>query len=290
MSRVTRPHAAPHLRPSLVASLQKRILDWYAGNRRDLPWRRTTDPYAVLVSEVMLQQTQVARVVPKYRAFLGAYPALEDLAAAPLEDVLRLWQGLGYNKRARRLRECAAAAVGAARSEGEAAARESRRAALPRTMDGLLRLPGLGRYTARAVLIFAHNDDLAAVDANVRRVLTHELSLEHGLGDRGLQAVADSVLPRGRSRDWHNALMDYGALVLTARSTGIAPRRHQGAFEGSRRWHRSRLLRAVLDGGALRADSLPELLGLDETDTSEIVALLEADGLVRRDGDVVRVP
>jgi A/G-specific adenine glycosylase len=277
----------------MVLRLQERILGWYVANRRDLPWRGTADPYAILVSEVMLQQTQVARVVPKYEAFLGAYPALEDLAAAPLGEVLGLWQGLGYNNRARRLRECAAATVTAA---GETAARAeppydggAARASLPRSLDGLRRLPGLGPYTARAVLIFAHNDDLAAVDANVRRVLTHELGLRQDLTDHDLQVVADAVLPAGRSRDWHNALMDYGALVLTARTTGIPARTRQGAFEGSRRWNRSRLLRTLLEHGPMRAALVPALLGLDEDAAAEIVAVLEADGLVRRDGDTVRV-
>jgi A/G-specific adenine glycosylase len=294
MSRRTPPHAPPDLDPAVVSALQERILGWYAANRRDLPWRRTADPYAILVSEVMLQQTQVSRVLPKYEAFVAAYPALEDLAAAPLGDVLTLWQGLGYNTRARRLRECAAAAVAAATCAAAAdeLARESdaRPAVLPRTLDGLRRLPGLGPYTARAVLIFAHNDDLAAVDANVRRVLTHELVLGLDLADRDLQAVADTVLPHGRSRDWHNALMDYGALVLTARTTRIPSRTRQSTFEGSRRWHRSRLLRALLEHGPMHEAQLPALLGLDEGAAAEIVAVLEADGLVCRDGGAIHVP
>ena len=288
MSRRTPPHAPPDLDPAVVFRFQERILGWYATNRRDLPWRGTADPYAILVSEVMLQQTQVSRVVPKYEAFLAAYPALEDLAAAPLGDVLTLWQGLGYNNRARRLRECAAAAVAAA-ADAPSPDGDVRHASLPRTLDDLRRLPGLGPYTARAVLVFAHNDDLAAVDANVRRVLTHELDLDRDLSDRGLQAVADAVLPPGRSRDWHNALMDYGALVLTARTTGIPSRTQQGAFEGSRRWHRSRLLRALLAHGPVRESQVPALLGLDEDAAAEIIVALEADGLVRRDGGAVRI-
>ena len=272
---------SPH-HPDYIAELQGRILGWYAANARDLPWRRTTDPYAILVSEIMLQQTQVPRVIPKFAAFLAAYPRLEDLAEAPLDDVLRLWKGLGYNARARRLRDCAAAAVSATAAAGG-------RAALPRSFDGLRELPGVGPYTARAVLAFAHNDDVAAVDANVRRVLTHELSLPADLGDRELQKVAEAVLPRGRGRDWHNALMDYGALVLTARATGIAPRTRQGAFEGSRRWYRSRLLQALLDGGPQRLEQLATVLDVTPGVAAELADLLARDGLVRRDGDRVRV-
>jgi A/G-specific adenine glycosylase len=277
MDRRTTPHDPLHRDHATIADLQRRILEWYAVNARDLPWRRTTDPYAILVSEIMLQQTQVQRVIPKFAAFLAVYPRLRDLATAPLDDVLRLWRGLGYNNRARRLRDCAAAAGG-----GDTAA-------LPRSFEGLRELPGIGPYTARAVLAFAYNDDVAAVDANVRRVLTHELSLPAALGDRALQRVAEAVLPLGRSRDWHNALMDYGALVLTARVTGIAPRGRQGAFEGSRRWYRSRLLQALLDGGPQRLDQLAAVLKVSPEAAAELADLLARDDLVRLDGDRVRV-
>jgi hypothetical protein len=160
---------------------------------------------------------------------------------------VRRWQGLGYNNRAQRLRACAAATVAAA-AHG--------RAELPRSLTGLRALPGIGPYTARAVLVFAHNDDFAAVDANVRRVLTHELGLPEDLPGRELQAVADFALPRGRSRDWHNALMDYGSMVLTARSTGIASRSRQSAFPGSRREKRARLLRRLLEQGPQPREAL----------------------------------
>jgi A/G-specific adenine glycosylase len=279
MARRTTPHDPRDLDQATVAELQERILGWYAVNGRDLPWRRTTDPYAILVSEIMLQQTQVPRVIPKFAEFLAAYPRLEDLAEAPLDDVLRLWKGLGYNNRARRLRDCAAAAAAGGR----------RPAALPRSLDGLRALPGIGPYTARAVLAFAHNDDLAAVDANVRRVLTHELDLPADLGDRELQNVAEAALPHGRSRDWHNALMDYGALVLTARVTGIAPRTRQGAFVGSRRWYRSRLLQALLDHGPQRLGQLAAALDVTPAVAAELADLLTRDGLVCRDGDRVQV-
>lgn len=266
---------------SAVRALQTRLLAWYAENRRDLPWRRTTDPYAILVSEIMLQQTQVPRVSPRFVAWLEAWPDLESLAAAPLAEVLRRWQGLGYNTRARRLQQCAAAAV--------ASAGPGRRAELPRSLDGLLGLPGVGPYTARAVLVFAHNDDLAAVDANVRRVLSHELGLPEDLGDRDLQTVADAVLPRGRSRDWHNALMDYGSLVLTARTTGIASRSRQGTFEGSRRQKRARALRRLLQQGPQPLEDLAAALGIAPGEAADVVEGLRRDGLVTLCGDTVAV-
>ena len=264
--------------PRRVRDLQARLLGWYADNRRDLPWRHTTDPYAVLVSEIMLQQTQVPRVVPRFSDWLQAWPDLESLAAAPLAGVLQRWQGLGYNNRARRLQECAQAAV--------AAAPGGRPAELPRTPGGLRALPGIGPYTARAVLVFAHNADLAAVDANVRRVLTHELRLPEDLGKKDLQAVADAALPRGRSRDWHNALMDYGSLVLTARSTGIASLSRQGAFEGSRRQKRARLLRRLLDHGPQPLATLAAAVELPEDEAADVLERLGRDGLVTRSDGV----
>ena len=257
-----------------IHELQDRLLGWYAENRRDLPWRRTTDPYAILVSEVMLQQTQVPRVVPRYHRFLGLFPTLRDLTAAPLGDVLAAWLGLGYNNRAVRLKRCA----------------ETTGDALPSDLDGLLALPGIGPYTARAVLIFAHNADLAAVDANVRRVLTHELALPPDLDRDSLQAVAERALPRGHSRDWHNALMDYGSLVLTSRTTGIPPLTRQTPFQGSPRQRRARLLRLLVEHGPLGADQAAHLLSLTEDECRTAAEGLRADGLVELLGDELRLP
>jgi len=203
------------------------------------------------------------------------------LAAAPLADVLRPWRGLGYNNRAERLWRCARLCVTRRPPGGPAT--------LPGTVGKLTNLPGVGPYTARAVLAFAANADVAAVDANVRRVLTRELGLPADLSPAQMQAVADAVLPPGRSRDWHNALMDYGALVLTARVTGIGPRSRQGVFEGSRRWHRSRLLRALLDEGSQTRAALAGALAVDAGYVDELVDALARDGLVRRDGDRVAV-
>jgi A/G-specific adenine glycosylase len=272
--------AAPVPPPARLLALRAKILGWYAANGRDLPWRHTTDPYAILVSEVMLQQTQVSRVLPKYHAFLARFPSLEALAGAPLADVLTLWQGLGYNSRAVRLQRCAQAAVVA---NGSTAVR------LPDTVERLRHLPGVGQYTARAVLIFARNAELAAVDANVRRVLTHELGLPQDLRPSELQAVADAALPPGRSRDWHNALMDYGAAVLTSRVTGIAPLTTQTRFQGSRRMHRARMVRLLLQGDRTLAE-LAGLLDVSPDEVASIAGELERDGLAARRGDRLRVP
>lgn len=272
--------AAPPIGEQAVEAVQTRILKWYGTYGRDLPWRRTHDPYAILVSEIMLQQTQVGRVIARYEDWLMRFPRLEELAAARLDEVLRVWRGLGYNNRAQRLQACAATVVAAADSEP---------ARLPDTLPELQRLPGIGPYTARAILVFAHNRDVAAVDTNVRRVLLHELALPADLDAAALQSLAETMLPRGRSRDWHNALMDYGSAVLTARATGIPAASHQTPFVGSRRWQRSRLLRALLDSGPLQTDELAARLGLSPAAVDDLVDLLEKDGLVLRRGETVDI-
>jgi len=200
---------------SVVSTFQRRLLAWYARHGRDLPWRRTRVPYRVLVSEIMLQQTQVERVVPKYRQFLRTYPTLRALAAADVGDVRRLWYPLGYNIRPVRLHAIAR----------ETLARYGGR--LPDDGDALRALPGIGRYTAGAVLSFAFGRDAAVLDTNVRRVLGRVFfgprRLRRLRGDSRLWALAESLVPRGRGYDFNQALMDFGATWCTARRPRCAP-------------------------------------------------------------------
>ena len=193
----------------LVRRFQRRLLAWYADHRRDLPWRRTRHPYRVLVSEIMLQQTQVDRVIPKYRQFLRRYPTIHDLARARVEDVRRLWYPLGYNIRPVRLHTIARETV--ARYGGR----------LPDDAAALRRLPGIGRYTAGAVLSFAYDRDAAVLDTNVRRVLGRvflgPLRLARVPGERVFWDLAEALLPRGRGYDFNQALMDFGATWCTPR-------------------------------------------------------------------------
>lgn len=187
-------------------AFSRRLLAWYRRHGRDLPWRRTRDPYRVLVSEVMLQQTQVSRVIPKYREWLRRYPSLEALAAALAGEVREAWYPLGYNIRPRRLQTIARIVV---RRHG---------GRLPGTRDGLLSLAGIGAYTAGAVLSFAFGRDAAVLDTNVRRVLRRVWVGDHRrVGDRALWDLAERLLPRGRAYDFNQALMDLGATVCTAR-------------------------------------------------------------------------
>lgn len=280
--------------------LQDALLAWFDAQGRDLPWRRTRDPWAVLVAEAMLQQTQVARVVPRWEAFLEVWPTPAACAAAPLADVLRAWQGLGYNRRARNLHAAAGMVV------------SSHDGTVPDDLDALLALPGVGPYTARAVLAFAFEQDVGVLDVNAGRVLSRALAGER-LGAGRAQALADAAVPAGRGWAWNQAVLDLGATRCTRRSPGCdtcplqsrcawagsgpdpaertaGTSARQSRFEGSDRQGRGRLL------DALRAAPLPlvdadAVTGWhDPARSQRVVAGLHADGLVEVDGATLRLP
>ena len=272
------------------------LLAWGLPRLRDLPWRRTRDPWAVLVSEVMLQQTQVPRVIPKWQAFMAAYPATADCAAAPLGDVLRLWQGLGYPRRARNLHA--------------AAAQVEALGGFPTTLDGLLALPGVGQYTARAVLAFAFEADAAVVDTNIARV--HARVAGRRLTSGEVQRAADAALPRGQAWAWNQCLMDLGATVcrpqapqcaecpLLARcawhgqgedpapgTAGVS--RPQDRFDGSDRQARGRLLKALAAGPVPKAE-IAAVMARPAANAAALADALMAEGLCVAEGDRVRLP
>ena len=269
---------------------------------RDLPWRRTLDPWRVLVSEVMLQQTSVARVLQRYSAFIERFPTPAALAGAPLGEALALWQGLGYPRRCRNLH--AAATVVAAEMDGE----------LPRSLESLLSLPGVGQYTARAVLAFTRSADTAVVDTNVSRVLSRLDG--RPMTARELQQRADSLVPQGLAWEWNQVLMDFGATRCTARNPScrdcpLAPEcrwagdpdvadpapmsaaasRPQARFEGSDRQARGRAMRALVDGPRTRGQLVEVMaLGDDPGRAHGLLDALVAEGLAADDGVVVSLP
>ena len=202
--------AVPLPAASVRRRFQRRLLAWYAAHGRDLPWRRTRDPYRILVSEIMLQQTQVERVMPKYREFLRRYPTIARLAEAPTAEVCQVWYPLGYNIRPVNLQ-------GIAR---ETMAQYGGR--LPDDGQALRRMRGIGPYTTGAILSFAYGQDAALVDTNVRRVLGRVFlgpsRLARTRGDRAFWRLAEALLPRGRAYDYNQALMDFGATWCTPRA------------------------------------------------------------------------
>ncbi len=194
--------------PDLLLPLQRGLLGWYIANGRDLPWRRTTDPYAVLVSEILLQQTQVATVLPVYATFLARWPTFAALAAAPLDAVKAVTDPLGYHVRGTWLHRIAG--IVTAECDGQ----------LPDTLEGLLALPGIGRYTAGAVLSFAFQQDAPIVDTNVDRLVSRLFNLRAGrppvaLRERRLWALAAALIPPGHGYLFNQALMDFGAQICT---------------------------------------------------------------------------
>ena len=250
-----------------ICGLQEKVFSFYKNSKRTFPWRETTDRYAVLVSEVMLQQTQAERVVEKYHAWLERFPDISSLASASLKEVLFYWSGLGYNARGQRLYRCAKVI------DSEYAG------VVPSEPEKLIDLPGIGIYSSRSIPIFADNLDIATVDTNIRRILIHELGLVETAGSAEFLSAAEAVLPRGKSRDWHNALMDYGALYLTGKKTGIRPLTRQSKFNGSTRWYRGRIVKDLIGVNMMLLEELTERYGKRVVD---VLDQLEEEGLVER--------
>lgn len=208
-----------------IEGIRRRLLEWYDGNRRSLPWREHRDPYRIWIAEVMLQQTQVETVIPYYERFLNRFPSVESLAMAELEDVLSVWQGLGYYQRARWLHQAARELV--LTREGE----------LPTTAKELCRLPGFGLYTSRAVASIAFGEAVGVVDGNVRRVLCRLFTLPSPRRAY-LQELADRLVDPERPGDFNQALMELGSRVCT-------PRRPSCTACPIRRWCRAALIGRV---------------------------------------------
>jgi A/G-specific adenine glycosylase len=282
--------------------IQTGLLAWFAANRRDLPWRKTRDPYRILISEVMLQQTQVDRVIPYFERFLERFPTVEALAEAPVSEVIRLWAGLGYNRRAVNLQRTAQAVVNEHGGQ------------FPRDVEALKTLPGIGPYTAGAIACFAFEQDVAFIDTNMRRVL-HRLIAgpevpEPALSDKQIVKLAAEIVPEGQGWTWNQALIEFGALQCTARRpacvicplqracsaypdilTSIAtlPKgtrlKQEGTFEGSSRWYRGRAVHALrasergLSLEELGAHLRPEFTPADLPWLVDLVRGLERDGL-----------
>jgi len=251
-----------------IEVFRRKIFDFYGDNRRSFPWRETRDRYAVMVSEIMLQQTQAERVVSKFTAWMDRFPDVAVLASAPLRDVLALWSGLGYNSRGQRLQSSARMVT------------ERFGGVVPAAPAQLKTLPGIGDYTCRSIPVFADNLDVAAVDTNIRRIIIHEFALPEETSKRSIQIAAEQLLPPGRSRDWHNALMDYGSLFLTSRATGIRSLTKQSKFRGSKRWYRGRLLKELVASEQLLLEEIGERYSDCPWGIREIIDALVRDGLV----------
>jgi A/G-specific adenine glycosylase len=266
-----------------VKDFRKLVWDFYKRDgRHDLPWRQTNDPYRILVSEVMLQQTQVERVRGYYAAWLKRFPTVKALAKASLADVLTAWQGLGYNRRAKMLHDAAKMVV------------KEYKGKMPVDPEQLVQLPGVGPYTARAVAAFSQNTDVVFIETNLRTVVLHHFFLkQEKVTDAEILKVLAAALPKGRSREWYAALMDYGShlkrsgVKLNAKSKGYAK---QSTFAGSGREARGAILKELAHSSATKT----RLLGLFGDDRIEQMepqlAKLLKEGMIEKAGTKYQLP
>jgi A/G-specific adenine glycosylase len=280
------------IRSRLTRTIQRKVLRWYMSHGRDLPWRRTRIPYKIFLSELMLQQTQVDRVIPKFREFLRVFPSFRAVARATPGQVVSLWQGLGYNRRALWLHSIARSIV------------RDHQGRLPRTYEELRSLPGIGEYTARAIRVFAFDQQEAVVDVNVARVL-HRI---FRLGKRSVdQNFARSLLPTQKAYAWNQALMDIGSAYCTAswpdcaqcpvRSDCLSAgkvrvpekspdRKEPSRYGVPRRIYRGRILKAVHQAPFLSKTKLAHTIGLTSRQADlrwlrEVVDTLSREGFLR---------
>jgi len=262
-------------------AFQQLVWNYFSRHRRSMPWRTTSDPYRIFVSEVMLQQTQVSRVIPKFDDFINRFPDFPSLADAPLQAVLQQWQGLGYNRRARYLKQAAQQAV----EQGW-----HQVGSFPTDPHVLASLPGIGVNTAAAIIVYSSNLPLVFIETNIRSVFLHHFFADKvDISDRELFEYIDQTLDRSRPREWYWALMDYGSFLKSRHTNPGRRSRHyvkQSPFVGSNRQLRGEIIRR-LNSGPKRLTELEQLIA-DERLQAVIIGL-EKDGLVERHGDLIGI-
>jgi A/G-specific adenine glycosylase len=259
-----------------VRAFREKVYGHYLTSGRDLPWRKTRNPYRVLVSEVMLQQTQVERVIGKYREFVTAFPGFAALAKAPLPKLLSLWSGLGYNRRALALKALAQKVV------------EEHKSRLPFDHEQLLALPGVGKYTAGAVMAFAFNKPVVFIDTNIRRVYIHEFFRDQeGVHDDELIPLVERTLDTEDPRKWYNALMDYGTMLKQKHANPNRRSAHysrQASFENSNRQVRGKILKVLVAESRLTALQIVKKVDMDAERVKDNLGKMEKEGFISKSG------
>ncbi len=257
------------LTPQKIQKFRQVVWEHYKKHGRDLPWRRTKDPYHILVSEIMLQQTQVDRVIPKYELFLKKFPTLQHLHKASVANILKTWQGLGYNRRALVLKNIAAQLQGRS---------------IPRDTEQLEQLPGIGRYTAGAIAMFAYNRKGICLETNIRRVFLHHFFPNSAnVSDERLIPYIQQTLPARNVRTWYWALMDYGAWLAkhVANPNRRSAQYHvQARFDGSVRQVRGHILKLLVAKSELSRKDLVRTFGRDVRMAPALAGLVR-DGLIK---------
>ena len=281
MEPFTEALAAGRVTPAAVRRFRRRLYRFFHDQGRQLPWRDTADPYHILVSEIMLQQTQVARVALKYEPFIQAFPDVLSLARAPLRDIMARWQGLGYNRRALALQGIARRLV--AEFQGR----------LPDSVDTLRTFPGIGAATAGALAAFAFNQPVVFIETNIRRVFLHcFFPGKSGVRDREILPLVDQTLDRERPRPWYYALMDYGAMLKRAApnpNRRSAHHQRQAPFADSDRQLRGLILKALLKSPALSLEALIKAVGKSPARTTGIIHTLIKEGFLEQGSALLRI-
>lgn len=267
---------AGRVTPAAAHRFRRRLYRFFHDQGRQLPWRATTDPYHILVSEIMLQQTQVERVALKYEPFIHAFPDVWSLAQAPLRDIMAAWQGLGYNRRALALQGIARRLV--AEFDGS----------LPDSIDTLRTFPGIGEATAGALAAFAFNQPVVFIETNIRRVFLHcFFPGQNGVRDREILPLVEQTLDRQQPRPWYYALMDYGTMlkrVAPNPNRRSAHHQRQAPFADSDRQIRGLILKALLESPALSVEELSQAVGKNPARTIGIVHTLIKEGFLKQEG------
>ncbi len=265
------------LSDNVIASFRDFIWQFYKLNARSFPWRDSVSEYGVFVSELMLQQTQAPRVIEKYLSFIQRFPTFASLAKASLKEVMAEWQGLGYNRRAKHVKEAADIIIKA--YEGN----------LPRGVDELDLLPGVGYATACSISAFAFNKEVVFIETNIRSVFLHVFfPTKEEVSDAELLPLVEATLERGRAREWYSALMDYGSFLKKQGNPSKASKHYakQSVFKGSTRQLRGRILKMLLT----RAFSLPELTQqLEDERVGVVIESLLRDQLIVKKGELFSV-
>lgn len=255
-----------------IDGFKRAIYSYYSNHGRNLPWRRTREPYHILVSEIMLQQTQVDRVITKYNQFIQEFPTLKKLAKSPFEKVLRNWQGLGYNRRALMIHRCAQAIM------------KKYKGVIPDNTDKLQKLPGIGRATAASICVFAFNKPLVFIETNIRTVFIHEFFPgQNDIADNELIPLINQTLDTKSPCKWYSALMDYGAYLkknYTNPSRQSAHHTKQSRFEGSDRQIRGKILRLLLSQKRLAFKRINNELHADPQRLKKILQDLVKEGFI----------
>lgn len=256
-----------------ISSFRKIIWGYYKKNKRDLPWRETTNPYHIFLSEIMLQQTQVHRVTPKYTEFIKTFPDFPTLSKAPFEQVLTLWSGLGYNRRALYLKKSAETIV------------QEHQGTVPKNPIELEKLPGIGKATAASIIVYSYNAPLVFIETNIRRVFIHHFFKDkEQVQDNELLPYVERSLDKENPREWYWALMDYGSYLSKIVENPNHKSKHyvkQSKFEGSVRQVRGRILRELLVHKKIKILELKKIIFSEHFDVA--LSQLEKEGFVKID-------